>query len=71
MPSRRSVSNPAFFSTVRCWLTAVLVMSNASAICPAASSSCATSFRMARLRGSAIARSASSAAPSPGPPVTG
>src|SRR5580693_9260452 len=56
----RSVSRPAFLSTVRCWLTAVLVTSKQPAISPAASSVWATSRRMARRRGSASARSASS-----------
>ena len=62
VPSRRSVSRPAFFSTVRCWLTAVLLTSNAAAISPAGSSASATSRRMARRRGSAMALSASSVA---------
>src|SRR5215469_174219 len=76
VPSRRSDSRPAFFSAVTCWLTAVLVMSNAAAICPAASSSPATSRKIARRRGSAIARSATPAFCSPsaagcrGRPVT-
>src|SRR5882757_3002434 len=60
VPSRRSVISPAFFSTVRCWLTAGRVTSNAAAISPADSSSCATSARIARRRGSAKARKASS-----------
>src|SRR5215472_14873790 len=65
-PSRRSASSPAFLSTVRCWLTAVLVTSNAAAISPAASSSRATSRRMARRRGSASARRISSVVSSSG-----
>ncbi len=59
-PVRRSVRSPQSLRIVRCWEMAVRVTGKCAAMSPAAISSSATSRRMARRRGSAIARRTSS-----------